>query len=116
MVEFVTAEAEVGKIYKGKVVSIKEFGAFVEILPGKEGLCHISQLDTKRVARTEDAVKEGDTIEVKVLEVDNMGKIRLSRKAVLQPGSEFEGDLGGRPSGGHGGRPDRGPRRPAGRR
>ena len=119
MVEFVTAEAEVGKIYKGKVVSIKEFGAFIEILPGKEGLCHISQLDTKRVAKTEDAVKEGDSIEVKVLEVDNMGKIRLSRKAVLQPGSEFEGDQGGRGGGGGGGgRPDRGPRdrRPAGRR
>jgi polyribonucleotide nucleotidyltransferase len=116
MVEFVTAEAEIGKIYKGKVVSIKEFGAFVEIFPGREGLCHISQLDVKRIARVEDAVKEGDTIEVKVLEIDNMGKIRLSRKAVLAPGTEFEGDQGRRPpSSGPGGDRGRGPR-PAGRR
>jgi polyribonucleotide nucleotidyltransferase len=116
MVEYVTAEAEVGKIYKGKVVSVVEFGAFVEILPGKEGLCHISQLAENRVEKTSDVVKEGDEIEVKVLEVDNMGKIRLSRKAVLKPGSENEGGDkrpprngpshgGGRREGGREGRP-----------
>ncbi|MDD5629325.1 MAG: S1 RNA-binding domain-containing protein, partial [Elusimicrobia bacterium] len=87
-VEALTLEAEVGKIYKGRVVSIKEFGAFVEIFPGKEGLLHISQIDVKRVARVEDALREGDEVEVKCLEVDNDGKIRLSRKAVLVPGSE----------------------------
>ncbi|HAM34938.1 MAG TPA: polyribonucleotide nucleotidyltransferase [Elusimicrobia bacterium] len=87
-VEALTKEAEVGQIYKGRVVSIKEFGAFVEIFPGREGLLHISQIDVKRVARVEDALKEGDEVDVKVLEIDNDGKIRLSRKAVLAPGSE----------------------------
>ncbi|MBI5622841.1 MAG: polyribonucleotide nucleotidyltransferase [Elusimicrobia bacterium] len=95
-VEALTVEAEVGKIYKGRVVSIKEFGAFVEIFPGREGLLHISQIDVTRVNRVEDVLKEGDEVEVKVLEVDNDGKIRLSRKAILAPGSENEG--GGRPS------------------
>ncbi|MBI4679274.1 MAG: polyribonucleotide nucleotidyltransferase [Elusimicrobia bacterium] len=111
-VEALTIEAEVGKIYKGRVVSIKEFGAFVEILPGKEGLLHISQIDVQRVARVEDVLKEGDEVEVKVLEVDNDGKIRLSRKAVLSPGSE--GDGGGRAprdrDGHRGGRRPGGPR------
>ena len=87
-VEALTLEAEVGKIYKGHVVSIKEFGAFVEIFPGKEGLLHISQIDVKRVNRVEDVLKEGDEVEVKCLEIDGDGKIRLSRKAVLSPGSE----------------------------
>lgn len=90
MVEYVTAEPEVGKIYKGKVVSIVEFGAFVEILPGKEGLLHISQISDRPVARTRDVLKEGEEIQVKVLEINNIGKIRLSRKAVLKPGSELE--------------------------
>jgi polyribonucleotide nucleotidyltransferase len=90
-VEALSMEAEVGKIYKGHVVSIKEFGAFVEIFPGKEGLLHISQIDVKRVAKVEDVLKEGDEVEVKVLEVDGDGKIRLSRKAVLEPGSENTG-------------------------
>jgi polyribonucleotide nucleotidyltransferase len=112
-VEAMSLEAEVGKIYKGHVVSIKEFGAFVEILPGKEGLLHISQIDTKRVARVEDVLKEGDTVEVKVLEIDNDGKIRLSRKAVLVPGSENEG--GERPPRRDGGGPG-GPRRHHSRR
>ncbi len=87
-VEALTIEAEVGKIYKGHVVSIKEFGAFVEIFPGKEGLLHVSQIDVKRVAKVEDVLKIGDEVEVKCLEVDPTGKIRLSRKAVLSPGSE----------------------------
>ena len=87
-VESLTLEAEVGKIYKGHVVSIKEFGAFVEIFPGKEGLLHVSQIDVKRVAKVEDVLKMGDEVEVKVLEIDENGKIRLSRKAVIAPGSE----------------------------
>jgi polyribonucleotide nucleotidyltransferase len=112
-VEALTLEAEVGKIYKGHVVSIKEFGAFVEIFPGKEGLLHISQIDTKRVARVEDVLKEGDEVEVKCLEVDSDGKIRLSRKAVLEPGSELVGGVlpprnGGGGRGGDRGRGDRG--------
>ncbi|MDD5655700.1 MAG: polyribonucleotide nucleotidyltransferase [Elusimicrobia bacterium] len=89
-VEALTLEAEVGKVYKGHIVSIKEFGAFVEIFPGKEGLLHISQMDVKRVNRVEDLFKEGDEVEVKCLEIDNDGKIRLSRKAILAPGSEHE--------------------------
>ena len=83
-VKAITAEAEVGAIYKGTVKTIKDFGAFVEILPGTDGLVHISELDTKRVAKVTDVVKEGDIIEVKVLDVDNRGRIRLSRKALME--------------------------------
>jgi polyribonucleotide nucleotidyltransferase len=83
-VKAITAEAEVGAIYKGVVKTIKDFGAFVEILPGTDGLVHISELDIKRVAKVSDVVKEGDIIEVKVLDVDNRGRIRLSRKALLE--------------------------------
>ncbi|MDE2490184.1 MAG: polyribonucleotide nucleotidyltransferase, partial [Elusimicrobia bacterium] len=92
-VEALTIEAEVGKIYKGHVVSIKEFGAFVEIFPGKEGLLHVSQIDVKRVNKVEDVLKIGDEVEVKCLEIDSDGKIRLSRKAVIQPGSELVGGV-----------------------
>lgn len=83
-VKAITAEAEVGAVYKGTVKTIKDFGAFVEILPGTDGLVHISELDTKRVAKVTDVLKEGDVIEVKVLDVDNRGRIRLSRKALLE--------------------------------
>ena len=83
-VKAITAEAEVGGVYKGVVKTIKDFGAFVEILPGTDGLVHISELDHKRVAKVTDVVKEGDEIEVKVLDVDNRGRIRLSRKALLE--------------------------------
>ncbi len=82
-IKSLTAEAEVGAIYKGIVKTIKDFGAFVEILPGTDGLVHISELDNKRVEKVTDVVKEGDVIEVKVLEVDGRGRIRLSRKALL---------------------------------
>src|SRR5216117_393414 len=78
-----TAEAEIGKIYRGKVVTIKEFGAFVEFLPGKDGLCHISELANFRVKQTEDIVKLGDEIWVKCLGVDEKGRVRLSRKAAM---------------------------------
>jgi polyribonucleotide nucleotidyltransferase len=83
-VKAITAEAVVGAIYKGTVKTIKDFGAFVEILPGTDGLVHISELDIKRVAKVTDVVKEGDVIEVKVLDVDNRGRIRLSRKALME--------------------------------
>ncbi len=83
MVKDLTEEAEVGKIYHGKVVRIMDFGAFVEIKPGTDGLCHISELAHQRVNKVTDVVQEGDTIPVKVLEVDRSGKIRLSRKAAI---------------------------------
>jgi len=82
-IKAITAEPEVGAVYKGVVKTIKDFGAFVEILPGTDGLVHISELDTSRVGKVTDIVKEGDEIEVKVLEIDNRGRIRLSRKALL---------------------------------
>jgi len=82
-IEALSAEAEVGKIYRGKVVTIKDFGAFVEFLPGKDGLVHISELANFRVKKTEDIVKIGDEIWVKVLGVDEKGRVRLSRKAAM---------------------------------
>jgi polyribonucleotide nucleotidyltransferase len=83
LIQQIVQEAEVGKIYEGKVSRIADFGAFVEIFPGTDGLCHISELDLQRVRVVEDVVREGDIIRVKCLEVDASGKIRLSRKAVL---------------------------------
>ena len=80
----ITAEVEIGAVYKGVVKTIKDFGAFVEILPGTDGLIHISELDVKRVAKVTDVLKEGDEVEVKVLDVDNRGRIRLSRKALME--------------------------------
>ncbi len=79
-----TEEAEIGKIYLGKVVRITDFGAFVEILPGKEGLLHKSQLSDRRVSRVEDVVKEGEEIMVMVIDIDKDGRIKLSRQAVLE--------------------------------
>ena len=84
MVQKIAAEAEVGKIYKGTVRKIVDFGAFVEIFPGTDGLVHISQLAPERVRRVSDILKEGDEVMVKVLEIDRQGKIRLSRKEALQ--------------------------------
>jgi polyribonucleotide nucleotidyltransferase len=83
MIEKLTAEAEVGGLYLGKVRKITDFGAFVEILPGTDGLIHISQLDHKRVQQVRDVLNEGDEVLVKVLEIDRDGRIRLSRKAAL---------------------------------
>ena len=79
-----TAEAEIGKIYRGKVVTVKEFGAFVEFLPGKDGLVHISELANFRVKNTEDIVKVGDEISVKCLGVDEKGRVKLSRRAAME--------------------------------
>ncbi|PLX48340.1 MAG: polyribonucleotide nucleotidyltransferase [Desulfobulbaceae bacterium] len=84
MVGEVTAEAEVGKVYNGVVKTIVDFGAFVEILPGTDGLVHISELENRRVDKVTDILKEGDEVQVKVLAVDQRGKIRLSRKACLE--------------------------------
>ena len=79
-----TAEIEIGQIYQGRVVSIKDFGAFVEVLPGKDGLCHISELAESRVNKTEDVVNVGEVIWVKCIGVDDKGRIKLSRKAAMR--------------------------------
>ncbi|HTY56625.1 MAG TPA: polyribonucleotide nucleotidyltransferase [Candidatus Binataceae bacterium] len=83
-IQGITAEPEIGKIYKGKVRKIVDFGAFVEILPGTDGLVHISQLARERVRRVEDVLQEGDEVMVKVLDVDRSGKIRLSVREALE--------------------------------
>jgi len=83
MIRGLTEEAVVGKIYMGTVVRIADCGAFVNILPGTDGLCHVSELDHNRVQFVADVVQEGDQIPVKVLEIDRQGKIRLSRKAAI---------------------------------
>jgi len=113
-IEAVTETPQVGRIYTGKVVRIADFGAFVEILPGTDGMVHISQLDSERVEKVEDVVRMGDEITVMVTGIDPMGKIRLSRQAVLEGWTVEEAQErdsrksgGGRPGGGHpgGGRP-----------
>ena len=80
----VTAEAEPGKVYEGKVTGIKEFGAFIEILPGKDGLCHISELSDKRVPNVEAVCKVGDIMRVKCIGVDDRGRIKLSRREAMK--------------------------------
>jgi polyribonucleotide nucleotidyltransferase len=132
-VEAITEEVKVGKVYDGKVTSIKDFGAFIEILPGRDGLCHISELSDQYVGKVEDVVKVGDRLQVKVIAIDAQDRVKLSRKALLR---EQSGDTGGgdqpqapppprgdrpergdRPDRGGGDRGDRGgehpPRRPA---
>ena len=84
MIEDLTREPEIGAIYEGTVVKITDFGAFVQIMPGTDGLVHISQLANHRVTKVSDIVKEGDKLKVKVLEINRDGKIRLSHKAVLE--------------------------------
>jgi polyribonucleotide nucleotidyltransferase len=116
-----TAEAEIGKIYRGKVVTIKEFGAFVEFLPGKDGLVHISELANFRVKQTEDIVKMGDEIWVKCLGVDEKGRVRLSRRAAMaerdqQMGGAGTGESGGNAEGGESGEPGGGSPQPRGER
>jgi polyribonucleotide nucleotidyltransferase len=92
IIEGLTKEAEVGSIYTGKVTRILNFGAMVEILPGKEGLVHISELADHRVAKTEDEVKVGDEVTVKVIAIDNMGRVNLSRRAVFEKAPQGRGD------------------------
>jgi polyribonucleotide nucleotidyltransferase len=84
MVEDLTREPEVGAVYEGTVVKVTDFGAFVQILPGTDGLVHISQLANRRITKVTDVVKEGDLLKVKVLEISRDGKIRLSHKAILE--------------------------------
>lgn len=136
-VEALSAEIEIDKIYQGRVVTIKEFGAFVEIFPGQDGLVHVSELSDKRVARVEDVVKMGDTIWVKCVGVDEKGRVKLSRKAAMIERGEMVATLadeggaeGERPErserperterrdrgGDRGGRGDRGERAPRGER
>jgi polyribonucleotide nucleotidyltransferase len=81
-IELITADVEVGRIYEGRVAKLMDFGAFVTILPGRDGLVHISQISDERVERVSDKLKEGDQIRVKVLEVDRQGRIRLSMRNV----------------------------------
>src|SRR5258706_767245 len=121
LIRNITEDPEVGKIYQGKVRSVVTFGAFVEIVPGRDGLLHISEIDHHRVARTEDVLNVGDMVMVKVIGVDREGKIKLSRKA-LRPEPEGGVPAGAAADGGHrdrehGGRErgdrdrERGPRR-----
>jgi polyribonucleotide nucleotidyltransferase len=108
LIRNITEDPEVGKIYQGKVRSVVTFGAFVEILPGRDGLLHISEIDYHRVARTEDVLNVGDMVMVKVIGVDRDGKVKLSRKALLP---EPEGGVpAGASSGGGRERSDRGDR------
>ena len=93
-----TKEIEVGAVYTGKVTRIMGFGALVEILPGKEGMVHISELADYRVPNVEDVVKVGDEIMVKVIETDRTGKIRLSRRAVFEETPRPEASRGPRPA------------------
>jgi len=102
--------AVIGNIYTGKVVRIADFGAFIEILPGTDGLVHISQLDSERVNKVEDIVNMGDEVTVMVTDIDGQGKIRLSRQAVLEGWTAEEARAkdsprksGGRPGGNRGG-------------
>ena len=103
----ITAVPEVGTVYHGKVVSILEFGAFIEILPGKEGLLHVSEIDWKKTDKVEDVLSVGDEVDVKLLEIDEKtGKMRLSRRALIEkPEGYVEPERKPRPQG------DRGPRR-----
>jgi polyribonucleotide nucleotidyltransferase len=117
IIKELTAEAELGKTYVGKVVRVVNFGAFVEILPGVEGLLHISEIAPHRIAEVRDEIDEGDEVLVKVIDIDGMGRVRLSRRALL-PGAGRSGEpepasVGeGRPS--RGGRPGRPGPRPGG--
>lgn len=95
MIENLTKDVEVGAVYTGKVMRLMNFGAFVEILPGKEGLVHISELADYRVANVEDIVKVGDEITVKVTEIDRMGRINLSRRAVFEDSPRASGGKSG---------------------
>jgi polyribonucleotide nucleotidyltransferase len=112
IIQGLTEEAEIGKIYTGKVVRTTDFGAFVEILPGTDGMVHISQLADYRVPSVEDVVQVGDEIMVMVIDIDPTGKIRLSRQAVLEGWTAEEARQrdrqpsrgGGRPRGDGGGR------------
>jgi polyribonucleotide nucleotidyltransferase len=109
-IEEITAEAEVGKVYEGPVTKILDFGALVNILPGKDGLLHISQIAHQRVEKVEDFLKEGQIVKVKVLETDEKGRIKLSMKALLDRPEGMEEERSERPRREYGDRGDRGGR------
>ena len=111
----ITAEAELGKTYLGKVVRLTNFGAFVEILPNMDGLLHISEVAHYRVNEIQDEMSEGDEVMVKVIEIDGQGRVRLSRKALL-PKEEQGSESGGNSSSDGGRGQGRGRRREAPRR
>jgi polyribonucleotide nucleotidyltransferase len=92
-VEALTEEVRIGKVYQGRVTSVKDFGAFIEILPGRDGLCHISELDDKYVGKVEDVCKVGDIMDVKVIAIDEHDRVKLSRKVLLR------GDSAAKPGG-----------------
>jgi len=118
IIKQLTAEAELSKTYVGKVVRVVNFGAFIEILPGVEGLCHISEIENHRINEVTDVLNEGDETTVKVIDIDATGRVRLSRRVLLKDDGGGErrdrrGPRGGGPGGdrGGGGGRDRGPRR-----
>jgi polyribonucleotide nucleotidyltransferase len=118
MIRELTEEPEIGKIYTGRVVRTTNFGAFVEILPGQDGLVHISQLADYHVRAVEDVVKVGDEIMVMIIDIDSEGKIKLSRQAVLEgwtPEEARSRDRGGRSGGAQRRRPSQSRRPPSGR-
>jgi polyribonucleotide nucleotidyltransferase len=87
-VESITASVQIGRIYRGRVTSVKDFGAFVEILPGKDGLCHISELSDEYVNSVSDVCKVGDELQVKVIAVDEQDRVKLSRKQAMRDQKE----------------------------
>ena len=98
-VEALGAEIRVGTVYDGKVVSVKDFGAFIELAPGTDGMCHISELDHGYVKSVGDIVSIGDTVKVKVINVDDTGRIKLSRRALIEPPADGEGEEQGEGAG-----------------
>ncbi|HNL42257.1 MAG TPA: S1 RNA-binding domain-containing protein, partial [Ottowia sp.] len=110
-IEEITAEAEVGKVYEGPVTKLLEFGALVNILPGKDGLLHISQIAHERVEKVSDYLQEGQVVKVKVLETDDKGRIKLSMKALLERPAHLEGSDERPPRGDRPPRGERGERR-----
>lgn len=117
-VEAMTATVELGKIYEGRVISVKEFGAFIEILPGRDGLCHISELDDGYVSKVSDVCSVGDVVKVKVIAIDDQDRVKLSRRMALRESEGAPADTGGgerHPAGGGERRPSGGgERRPSG--
>jgi polyribonucleotide nucleotidyltransferase len=106
----ITAEAEIGKVYEGPITKILDFGALVNILPGKDGLLHISQIAHQRVENVTDFLKEGQIVKVKVMETDEKGRIKLSMKALIERPEGMDEERFERPRRDFGDRPDRGPR------
>src|SRR5262249_47253545 len=102
-VEALCEEVKVGRVYEGRVTSIKDFGAFIEILPGRDGLCHISELDDKYVDRVDSVVKVGDRLQVKVIAIDDQDRVKLSRKALLRDQGKTGAEGSPRREGGEGG-------------